>query len=534
MTTRTPSHAPLGYWLLVLHAHLPFVRHPEHEEFLEEDWLYEAMLETYIPLLEVYEGLVRDGIAFAATMSLTPPLCEMLADPLLQRRFSRCLGNLERLARAELKRTKGTPYEPCAVFYDQWLRKARATFERWHHNLVAGFRHFQDLGALEVITCTATHCILPFCVTKEAAQAQVRIGARNYEKHFGRAPRGIWLGECAYSDGVEEVLKDAGIRYFFMDTHGVVFGEPRPRYANFAPVYCRNGVAAFARDMESSKQVWSSEVGYPGDPWYREFYRDVGFDADEEYIRPFLHKDGRRRNLGIKYHRVTGRVPLNDKQLYDPAVARERAAEHAGNFLFNRQHQVRYLNGLMGERPPLIVSPYDAELYGHWWFEGPWFIDFLFRKMACDQQEIRAVTAPKYLFLQPVNQVVQPAPSTWGDKGYFEVWLNGGNDWIYRHLHHAEECMVDLVRRFKDTGPLIDRALNQAARELVLAQSSDWAFIMTTGTMVPYAEKRTRDHVHNFQGLYMQLTENRLEEKWLAQLEARNNIFAEMDYHAYL
>lgn len=524
---------PIGYLMLVLHAHLPFVRHPEYEEFLEEDWLYEAMLETYIPLLEVYEGLERDGVPFQITMSLTPPLCEMLTDPLLVSRFDRHLSTLERLTHAERKRTKHTPLEKVAEFYFGRIRQARATFERWGRNLVAGFRHFQEAGVLEILTCSGTHCLLPLCATKEAARAQLRLAVRNYRKHFGVAPRGIWLAECGYGDGVDGMLHEVGIQYFFGDTHAVLFAEPRPRYGNFAPVYCRNGVAVFARDQESSKQVWSAEVGYPGDPNYREFYRDLGFDADYEYIKPYLHKNGLRRHLGIKYHRVTGKVPLHEKQLYDPDVARERAAEHAGNFMFNRQHQAKYLVGVMG-RPPLIVAPYDAELYGHWWFEGPWFLDYLFRKIAHDQNEITTITPPRYLELFPVNQVVEPCPSTWGDKGYFEVWLNGGNDWIYRHLHRGEEMMLELAREFRDRSPLIDRALNQAARELVLAQASDWAFIMTTGTMVPYAEKRTRDHIHNLYGLYLQLKENRLEERWLAQLEWQNNAFPEIDYHDYL
>jgi 1,4-alpha-glucan branching enzyme len=214
-------------------------------------------------------------------------------------------------------------------------------------------------------------------------------------------------------------------------------------------------------------------------------------------------------------------------------VARERAAEHAGNFMFNRQQQARHLRGVM-DRPPVIVSPYDAELFGHWWFEGPWFLEYLFRKVAFDQDELAVTTPSSYLSLFPVNQVVQPSASTWGDKGYLEVWLNGGNDWIYRHLHRGEDMMIELVERFHDRNPLIDRALNQAARELVLAQASDWAFIMTTGTMVPYSEKRTRDHIHNLYGLYLQLMEDRLEEDWLSALEWQDNIFPEIDYHYYL
>ncbi len=524
-----------GYLAFVLHAHLPFIRHPEYDEFLEEDWLFEAVTETYIPLIDVYDGMVADGVDFRITMSVTPPLCEMLADPLLQARYLRHLGKLIDLANREVERTRSgdKAYHDAALMYAEKFARARHVFEeRYHRNLVTAFRKFQDLGKLEVITCPATHAFLPFCVTREAVRAQIAVAKANYSKHFGRPPRGIWLAECAYFPGLDEELRKLGIRYFFVDTHGLVCGNPRPVYDVFAPVYCPSGVAAFGRDIESSKQVWSSRDGYPGDYNYREFYRDLGYDMHYDYIRPYLHGDGVRRNLGIKYHKITGEVDLGRKQPYNPKAAWEKAAEHAGNFMFNRQQQVRWLHDQMG-KPPMIISPYDAELFGHWWFEGPDFLNFALRKIACDQKEIRLITPSEYLRENPVHQVVTPSFSSWGDKGYAEVWLNGSNDWIYRHLHQAERWMVTLANDHPSATGLLRRALNQAARELMLAQSSDWAFIMTTGTTVPYAEKRTRDHLSRFYGIYLQVTENRLEERWIAELEWKDSIFYEMDYRVY-
>ncbi|MCK6491716.1 MAG: DUF1957 domain-containing protein, partial [Planctomycetes bacterium] len=207
-------------------------------------------------------------------------------------------------------------------------------------------------------------------------------------------------------------------------------------------------------------------------------------------------------------------------------------ADHAGNCLFNRQHQARWLKGVLGV-PPVVVSPYDAELFGHWWFEGPMFLDYMMRKTAYDQEEVRLTTPSRFLDAERRHQVVEPSASSWGDKGYFEVWLNGTNDWIYRHLHAGEVRMQELANRFPYPNPIQERALKQAARELLLAQSSDWAFIMTTGTMVAYAEKRTRDHLHRFNGLYLQLVEDRLEEGWLGELEWKDNIFSEIDYRVY-
>ncbi len=439
---------PLGYLALVLHAHLPFVRHPEYEDFLEEDWLYEAITETYIPLLEVFEGLERDGVEWRLTMSITPTLAAMLADPLLQYRYIRHLENLITLAAKEVERTRFAPeFQPLARMYHERFTLCRDVFAtKYQNNLLHGFRRFFETGKLELITCGATHGFLPLLkVNDNAVRAQIEIGAREFERHFGRRPQGIWLPECGYIEGIDELLSDAGLRYFFVDTHGVLFAEPRPRYGVYAPIACPHSrVAALARDTESSKQVWSSIEGYPGDYSYRDFYRDVGFDLDYEYLKPHLHQTGIRSLLGIKYYRITGRT--DNKQPYDPKAALDRAAEHAGNFMFNREKQVEWLSGSMDGRPALIVAPYDAELFGHWWFEGPDWINFLMRKMHFDQQTIKAITVPEYLERHPHLQLAQPTMSSWGYKGYAEVWLEGANDWIYRHLHEGAERMVELAR----------------------------------------------------------------------------------------
>ena len=526
---------PVGYLNLVLHAHLPFVRHPEYDDFLEEDWLYEAITETYIPLLEVFDGLERDGVDWRVTMSVTPTLAAMLADPLLQFRYVRHLDNLITLAGKEIERTRWSPdFHPLAkMYYDRFMRAREVFVNHYGNNILRGFKRFFDTGKLELITCAATHGFMPLMVINEQARrAQIEIGCREFERHFGRRPRGIWLAECGYTEGVDQLLKDAGIKYFYTDTHGIMFANPRPKYGVYAPLLCPNsGVAVLGRDTESSKQVWSAVEGYPGDFNYRDFYRDVGFDLDYEYVKPHLHQTGIRSLLGIKYYKITGRT--DNKLPYDPKVAMQRAADHAGNFMFNREKQVEWLAGAMPDRPPLIVAPYDAELYGHWWFEGPDWINFLLRKMHFDQQTVKTINMPEYLERHPKIQIAQPTFSSWGYKGYSDVWLEGSNDWIYRHLHEGADRMVELARANRDPSPLRRRALNQAAREVMLAQSSDWAFIMKTGTMVEYALQRTRVHVINLNHLYEQLKNNDLDESWLAEVERRHNLFPDIDYRLY-
>jgi 1,4-alpha-glucan branching enzyme len=409
---------------------------------------------------------------------------------------------------------------------------ARSTFEKYQRNLVGAFKSFQDQGKLEIITCAATHGYLPLMdACRSSVKAQIEVAVRHYQDVFDRKPSGIWLPECGYNPGHDEILKNAGLRYFFTDSHGIMHGSPRPKHGVFAPVYCKGtGIACFSRDMESSKQVWSSIEGYPGDYNYREFYRDIGFDLEYEYIRPYIHPDGIRINTGIKYYRITGTD--GHKEPYVAQWAREKAAQHAGNFMFNRQKQIEHLYGLM-QKKPIIVSPYDAELFGHWWYEGPQWLDFLIRKIYFDQDEISLITASEYLAQNPRNQVITPSLSSWGWKGYSEMWLQGSNDWLYRHLHAASERMTEITKQYPQANGLLGRALNQALRELFLAQSSDWAFIMGTGTHTSYALKRTKDHLLRFNRLYEDIKTNSVDEGWLADIEYKDNIFPNIDYRLH-
>jgi 1,4-alpha-glucan branching enzyme len=542
---------PAGYFSLVLHAHLPFVRHPEYPEFLEEDWLYEAITEVYLPLIYIFQNLHEAGAAPRVAINLSPPLSEMLADELLQTRYTTHLENLLELADKEVERTRAEAVEfyDVAVMYAKNLRASLALWnDRYGRDLVGAFRELQDKGVLEIITCGATHGFLPLISTDEARRAQIAVAVANYKKHFGRRPRGIWLPECAYELGIEELLKEYGIEYFISDTHAILYGDPRPKYGVHAPVVCPNGVAVFARDVETSRQVWSAEVGYPGNGVYREFYRDIGWDLPLEYLKPHLHADGNRRHLGLKYHRITGRnVPQQLKQPYIPALATEKVAENAMHFIGERIRQAHKLRETFEGHPPLVVSPYDAELFGHWWFEGPQFIDFLFRKMHWDQTEIAAVTPGDYLDSGLPIQIQQPAASSWGEAGYYKVWLNEGNSWMYPYQHDAECRMTGLANRYAgsrrhsgsaDTAPapnpaVATRVLNQMARELLLAESSDWAFQIYQGTTVEYSSRRFRSHIHRFGMLADMLETGDVNEEMLAEIESRDNIFKEIDHSIY-
>jgi 1,4-alpha-glucan branching enzyme len=527
------SHNPTGQLSLVLHCHLPYVRDPEHEFFLEENWYFEALFETYLPLLATFERLEGEGVPFRLTLSVSPTLLALCSDGLLQKRAVRYIDLLIGLAEKERKRVQNLPaFQPVVEMY---LRKFKAyrsdLIGKYHGNVAEGFRRFQQKGNLEVITCAATHGFLPLLAAREeAVRAQVATALKAHKAFFGSEPAGFWLPECGYQPGLDAVLAEFGLRYFFLESHGLLQATPKPQCGTFAPILCPSGLAAFGRDMECSKQVWSSKEGYPGDPDYREFYRDAGYDLAEEELHPYLRPEGIRRFTGLKYHRVTG--PTDRKEPYDPARALRKAEEHASDFVEKRMEQVRKVSPWM-ERPPLMVCMYDAELFGHWWYEGPDFLYFLFKK-AGEREGAPDFTLPSdYLRAHPRNQPTQPVFSSWGVGGYSEFWLNEKNDWIYPYLTQACAEMAGLAGSAPPAGAEAGRALNQAARELLLAQASDWAFMMKAGNYAAFAEKRFKSHLSRFYQMTDQARRGKVDGRLLADLERKDALFPDIDYRDF-
>ncbi len=524
---------PSGCLSLILHAHLPFVRHPEHAEFLEESWLFEAISGTYLPLLDALHGLADEGVPFRIAMSITPTLGHMLGDALLRARYGQHLERLIAIAENEVRRTgSDAEGQRAARFFLQRLGRVREWWEhRWERDIVSAFRALQDRGHLEIIACAATHGYLPLMAREESVRAQIATGVEAHRAMFGCAPRGIWLPECAWRPGVDRILAENGIRWCVLDSHGIMLGTPRPQRAIFAPVFTPAGVAAFGRERESARQVWSAAEGYPGDPWYRDFYRDAGWDMPEDDVRRFF-TDGQRRFTGLKMHRVTGSEP---KQPYDRAAALGRVSEHARHFLAARIGQLRSVDSVMPV-PPVVVCPFDAELFGHWWFEGPEWLAAVLRGAADSAAAIRLITPGDYLAENDTHQIVAPAQTSWGDAGFHAVWLDPSNAWIYPALHGAEEKMVSAARHFSSGAPVTEtdeRRLRQLARELLLAQSSDWAFLIRSGTAREYATRRTRDHLGRFARLHAQLHSGPAETALLEYCENCDNIFPRLNWRTY-
>lgn len=520
-----------GMISLVLNAHLPFVRHPEYDWFLEESWFFEAISETYLPLLRVFRALEADSIPFRLVFSISPTLAHMMDDDLLAERYINHLDSMLNIAESEIKRLKRDKKQKnIALMYQELFKQNRKDFvELYESKIINGFKEFRDKGYVEIITTAATHPFLPhFEAFPSAIKAQVDTAVKSHQRLFGENPKGFWLPECGYTPGLEDYFKNHDIKYTVLSAHGVLHADQKPEKGVYAPVTTKNNFHLFGRDRAASRAIWSFKSGFPGNPLYRDFYRDIGFDLPFEEIGPLLGDGNFRVNTGFKYWAITDHNS-NNKSLYDPEAAQKQVVKDAEEFVANRLKQGDILSPLM-DREPIIICSYDAELFGHWWYEGPAFIENIFRIMAKKDNPMSFTTPMDYLEKYPVNQKTTPAYSSWGEKGYGQVWLDGGNDWIYRHLHTMVERMCELIERYPDESGLKERVLNQAAREVLLAQASDWPFIIKTGTTVPYAIKRIKTHINNFNYIYDFLCSNVVKTDWLTTLEKKNNIFPDIDY----
>jgi 1,4-alpha-glucan branching enzyme len=526
-----------AYLQLILHAHLPYVRHPEYDRFLEERWFFEAVTDTYVPLVKFFDRLKSEGTPFKVTLSVSPPLAAMMEDPLLRARCTRHFDLLVELAEREVERTKHWHDVNflARMYRDVFVDSRRVFVERCGTRLVPALAEFQQSGHLELMTCAGTHGYLPLLKDEPGAvRAQIHAAVHEHERLFGSPPAGMWVPECAYYPGLDEQLAEAGVRYFIVDSHAIEHADPRPLFGVNAPVYCPSGVAAFGRHPTTSKLVWSSKVGYPADYNYREYYRDIGYELDANYLEPYQYARGVRAPVGIKYHRITG--PTQDKHLYNPDWARETAEKHARDFVDRcRDQAVRSASRMPA--PAVIVSPYDAELFGHWWFEGPQWIYYVLRELARGGP-LAAGSPGEYLQKHPVQQRATPATSSWGRNGYSEHWVNPRTDWMWRPLREAAGRMARAAAEHEhgsspDADGLVERALRQAGRELMLAQSSDWPFIITNGTTEEYARRRFFDHLHRFHELIDSIERGSVDAQQLEALEYMDAIFPELDYRLF-
>ena len=515
-----PNKNYLGRLAIVLHAHLPYVRKHEKNS-LEEDWLFQAILECYIPLLQVMEGCKKQDISNTKlTLSLSPTLLSLLQNKQIQKKFTSWIKT-----RIEFLTDLSDKEKIASEFLMRNIKDNYLYWEKCSGNLIERFKNLNITGNLDILTCAATHGYLPILrENPETVFGQINTAIRSHEVIFGTRPLGIWLPECAYYENLDEMLFNCGIRYAVLDAHGILNGSPRPRYGVYAPICSNKGVAFFGRDSESTLPVWSSREGFPGNPVYREFHKDLGWELSSSE----LQKKGipTSRPLGLKFHRITDNKALLDKkEFYIEDEAIKKVEEHADIYLLSRSKQLKNLT-MSSSFDPLLIAPFDAELFGHWWYEGPRFIEFILKKSI--NYSIKLTNLKEILLEKPNLQICDPSPSSWGQGGYHNYWLNDKNAWIVPKITKAGSVFVELcARKFNDDFSL--RLLKQAARELLLSESSDWSFILRAGTTTELAKERIDRHLSRFWKLIDMLEKRSfVDYKFLENIEEEDKLFPDI------
>lgn len=498
------TSAPNGYVALVLHAHLPYVRHPEHARSLEERWLFEATWEAYLPLVDVLDRLAGEGVPAPISISVSPPLAAMLGDAMLRERYLDHVRRTRAVAERALGRAPGGPLSAAIAHHLALLDRAEATFERHRGDVLGALARHHRAGTIFLFTTAATHAFLPGLLASPSpvwARAQIELGQRAFESATGIRPRALWLPECAFAPGLDAALGAASVELTVLDAHGIALAEPRPDVATVgrggdalvaptAPLRSGAGVVYFGRDLWAGRSVWAMN-GYPSHPAYREFHRDLGFDLPEHELCGEVGPAGARIATGIKPYRITGSP---EKAPYEPEAARAQAAAHARSFVLDRG---RLFDALPRRgAPPISVAPFDAELFGHFWHEGPIFLEEALRRLARSAEGggPAPISLLEYMERYPPATSARPAASTWGEGGFGEAWVGPRTAALWRHVHHASAAVLEAARAAGGaTGPL-GEALDQAIVEALLLQSSDFAFMIHQRTTTEYALNRTTEH----------------------------------------
>ena len=521
MNGQYPKKNYLGQLAIVLHAHLPYVIKNEKNS-LEEDWLFQAILECYIPLLQAIESSKKENPSNTKlTISLSPTLLSLLDNKQIQETFP-CWIKIRNDFLNELPQNE----KNASSFLMKNLNDKYFYWQECSGNLIEKFKVLNKSGNLDVLTCAATHGYLPILrENPETVKGQIKTAIRSHEIFFGNKPLGIWLPECAYYENLDEILFNSGIRYAILDGHGILNATPRPRYGVYAPICSKKGVAFFGRDSESTLPVWSAKDGFPGDKVYREFHKDLGWELPASE----LQKKGitTKRPLGLKYYKITnGNVPLEKKEFYLENEAIKKSEEHAKEYLLARSKQLEKLS-LSPYFMPLLVAPFDAELFGHWWYEGPFFIENILKNSS--KYSIKLTNLKEFLTQKPNLQICDPSPSSWGQGGYHNYWINDANAWIVPEITKAGSTFVDLCSKKFNNG-LTTRLFKQAARELLLSESSDWSFILRAGTTTELAKERIDRHLFRFWKLVEMIKNNSIINlRFLEDIEEEDKVFPDID-----
>ncbi|MBI5325565.1 MAG: DUF1957 domain-containing protein [Ignavibacteriae bacterium] len=561
-----------GNYLLALHTHLPWVLHHGQSPH-GVDWLCEAVAECYIPLLNKFHELLDENILPKVTIDISPILCEQLEHKDFKPIFEKYCSEKIEAAQIDEKNFTDLGFNShqiwLAKYWQKWYDDRKSNFiYNYNSSIIGAFKKLQDDGAVEIVTCGATHGYLPLLGFDKSISLQIKLAVENYQKHFGRKPRGIWLPECAYRPtydwkslipvnpfhqsrlrpGIEQFLSRNGIDYFFTDQNltdrakplGIFIDADKEKFIDLKsmPASLSNinykdmhlipfhvsssentafgNSIVYTRHRDISMQVWSGEVGYPGQSDYLDFHK-------------------KHLPSMIRYWRVTdNKADMMYKTLYEPSWTQDKIDLQSNHFIHHVENTLNYFNNQSGKFGTLC-TPFDTELFGHWWFEGPEFIKSVIKGLH-HSPYVKTATASEQIYRIKPCEVMSLPEGSWGENNNHDVWCNDENKWTWEAEYNDELRLHELMKKIpiENLNENQTRIYKQALKELLLLQSSDWQFLIHTKSARDYAEQRFSYHHSDFNRLCELIeksNDNNLTREDLNYLEItenRNSVFPEL------
>lgn len=508
--------------LFVFHFHLPYLYHHDGR-YIEENWYYQNLAEAYIPFLEMIEELAFAGLVPQITVSLSPTLYNMMENEVMSARFKRYLERTLSLIDQEKKNNSEQRIKEILTLYEEKYLKVMEYFTRYSEDIITPFKILKNQGVVEIITSPLSYSILPLITLKEVINVEISEALKDFKNIFLTESRGFFISECAWSPQIESFLKKNSVEYIFLDERA---SDVEPSKMYILP----SGIKVFLRDYRSFDFIFGEE-GVVRNPFYREFYRDIGYERDLEYLKRFTECDF-PVNTGIKYFRITDlNLPLEKKELYDPQKAHEAVLADAERF-------ARYILDIFSttDNKPLFVGIFNAEIFGHRWFEGIEFWRHFFITIRQKRYPIGFVLPTNYINTTTPVAKITPTMSSWADNGFFDKWLNEKNDFIYPFQYEISKKFISVASRFrgiKISGEL-ERVLKAIAREIVMMHSSDWAVMIASDVHKEYAGRRIAKHYSNAVKLIDWLIKGYYDKDELALIEKELPVFSDIDWRSFL
>lgn len=516
-----------GKLQLLFHSHLPFVKHPDSVWFSEELWFFQALSESYLPLFRVLNKLESENIPIDLTFSFSPTLLEMCKDYTLSVKYIKYLERMIALAEKELKRlNKNDKSYKMASFYYGLHIQNYSDYLMLNRNVFLGFKKLEQKGLIKIVTSCATYAYLPLYQGFDSIiNAQIELGLDSLYESLGKESRGFWLPECGYVPGFDKILKKNRIEYSFLSPDAVLFLKNSAKNGVFKPIVTIEGITFFLQDILSNAKV-NSQGGFPSHPLYREFYRDIGFDLDLEYIKDYVNPSGSRIFTGFKYHKISG---SEKKDLYNLDDAENQCKAHAKEFVESIRQRYDILKDKI-DGDIIFTNYYNTELFGHRWFEGINWLYYVLKEVN-ESDFIESCSAQRYMDENNKSEfeVVSPVLSSWGSFGHSHTWLNSNNRWVYKYIYSSIIIVSNMLKKYQHTSEIKKRALNQAVREMLLLQMSDFAVMASNKITAQYAKRRMQTHFNNMKKLIFDLYREKVDMFFLNKLEQLEYIFPHLD-----